>query len=406
MATETERQTEEPVSGANTGHGMRFGGFFFWQLVRALTPGGDENMALFGASVNPNTVQLISSISIAIRCSRPAMVEDRRYRCGSCPRSFQYMAHLTVHERIHSKVRPYMCPECGKQFIQSGQVARHVNGVHRRARPYVCELCGARFVQSGALDTHLKGHRGEWERCEDCGKEFSHVWSLKRHRKVHEEVAVEEDDVEEVVQSAVGVESLEVVESTNLVVQEIPEETNDVVKAGRTTKLLPCDVCGRSYTSWYLKIHKRGHSGERPFQCELCLKCFKRPNELKTHLRRHSGERPFRCSICFKQFTLSGQLKKHERVHSGETPYECGVCGKKFKRWGHLRSHRRLHNPVELFNCDQCSRQYTQAAQLKIHLRKHLQMRTYSCGVCDKSYFKPSILKAHLNCHVKTRTLN
>lgn len=52
MATETERQTEEPVSGANTGHGMGFGGFFFWQLVRALTPGGDENMALFGASVS------------------------------------------------------------------------------------------------------------------------------------------------------------------------------------------------------------------------------------------------------------------------------------------------------------------------------------------------------------------
>lgn len=31
---------------------MRFGGFFFWQLVRALYAGADENMALFGASVS------------------------------------------------------------------------------------------------------------------------------------------------------------------------------------------------------------------------------------------------------------------------------------------------------------------------------------------------------------------
>ena len=51
------------------------------------------------------------------------------------------------------------------------------------------------------------------------------------------------------------------------------------------------------------------------YSCTLCNYTTNYPTNIKRHSRLHTGERPFQCPICHKCFNEKGHFKKHLHTH-------------------------------------------------------------------------------------------
>ncbi|CAG04596.1 unnamed protein product [Tetraodon nigroviridis] len=75
-----------------------------------------------------------------------------------------------------------------------------------------------------------------------------------------------------------------------------------------------CRFCGKVLSSdSSLQIHLRSHTGERPYQCPVCLSRFTTRGNLKAHFLRHREQNP-ELSLSLLPPALS------EQTHSGSTP--------------------------------------------------------------------------------------
>ena len=131
-----------------------------------------------------------------------------------------------------------------------------------------------------------------------------------------------------------------------------------------------------------LTRHMRSHTGQKPFECEICGLGFSTKGALKRHEYTHEKEKKFKCDKCpdDRFFRNPAQLQKHMVLH-GEKRYKCFKCEKMFHKSCSLKDHERIHINVKPFGCQFCDKRFITSGHLKEHTRKQNQNSRLSAQV-------------------------
>ncbi|XP_073536685.1 uncharacterized protein [Phyllobates terribilis] len=166
-------------------------------------------------------------------------------------------------------------------------------------------------------------------------------------------------------------------------------------------KPFSCSDCGKCFNrKWSLVVHQIIHTGAMPYSCSECGKLFNNKSSLVRHQWVHTGVKPYSCSDCGKCFKLKWCLVAHQRIHTGAMPYSCSVCGKAFNNKSNLVSHQWVHTGVKPFSCSECGALFTDKSSLIKHLNIHTGVKPYSCSECGKCFNQKGNLITHEKSHI------
>ncbi|XP_069986664.1 uncharacterized protein [Penaeus vannamei] len=221
---------------------------------------------------------------------RPHIIHLCKFCMKVCPTGEKLKEHQKTHDSIE-------CQFCGKVMARIGAWENHLKTFHnveiqvpgseealnRPKEEVDCRICGKQFSSKTALAYHSKLHDGKTYTCDTCGKLFNHPSNLKTHKLRHEK------------------------------------------------KNYYCDKCGKGFhTNFALLMHDN---------------------------QSHRMAKSWKCKHCGKAFTRGAAFKEHIRIHTGEKPFECNICGVKFRKIHHLKTHAKQHEPKMRdgpFKCHEC----------------------------------------------------
>ncbi|XP_059188583.1 telomere zinc finger-associated protein isoform X2 [Centropristis striata] len=209
-------------------------------------------------------------------------------------------------------------------------------------------------------------------------------------------------------------------------------ENGEAVEEDSKKDSVQCPICDKSFKSkYYLKVHNRRHTGERPFGClkcgkryfrkenlllheirdcakvqtYTCVTCsstFNGKDELRLHVVSHTGNMPHKCSTCPEQFMHKKNLTIHMmKVHGYPKPHACPQCPKTFLTRTELRVHEAAkHRGEKPFVCEECGHRASSRNGLQMHIKAiHRNERPFVCNLCGHAFSQKNNLNMHLRIH-------
>lgn len=128
--------------------------------------------------------------------------------------------------------------------------------------------------------------------------------------------------------------------------------------------------------------------------CKICAYGFSSRYEYLQHCE--INHKFSTCPICFKTFTSRSNMDRHFRLHTGQRPYDCNMCQRSFTRKDHLSTHMAKH----LFMCSLCLFKNPHAFNLNSHfIMAHKLPLISICKFCKIGFGKEDAFKEHFKIH-------
>ncbi|XP_064463853.1 zinc finger protein OZF-like [Ornithodoros turicata] len=192
--------------------------------------------------------------------------EDGR-QCRYCDYTSENVCHVTAHERTHTRVKPYVCRVCSREFTVKGNLDRHMKAVHENQRNYKCPACGKAFQQKSHLQKHERMHRSSFR--------ADPFFCLAGNDE--------------------GRAALPFQSSSPALEERWNAESRKKLRRGRP---------------------RAGPAEDGPHVCEVCSKRFSGKHNLGRHLKTvHGGEREHECPVCGYAFQHKHNLQRHLKLH-------------------------------------------------------------------------------------------
>ncbi|XP_016974999.2 zinc finger protein 2 isoform X1 [Drosophila rhopaloa] len=285
---------------------------------------------------------------------------------------------------------PASCDICEFSFRNSELRDMHIRLVHENAEgeqpikqpehkepdqePYKCHLCSKTFRMKGSLRIHLKVVHMMGVPCSNPSPVTTTI-AISPSPKLSICDRIRHKEA-----GAMGSHSHNSSPTSSQpyalsgALSMLQQSPNSPDSGGATPKLWECDVCTKSFTTkYFLKKHKRLHTGEMPYTCEICARTFTFQQSYHKHLLYHSEVKPHVCVVCGRAFKELSTLHNHQRIHSGEKPFKCEVCGKCFRQRVSFLVHTRIHTGVMPYKCELCQKTF----------RYKVSQRTHRCPTED-----------------------
>ena len=250
------------------------------------------------------------------------------YKCGTCGLQFSYNASLKQHcLRNHGKrtssdgvptaasdeqaAKYQTCSICGKLWVSPSMLKRHMTS-HTGKKPFKCDRCGKAFSMKSTLEQHTTVHTGEKPyECGTCGLHFSYKANLKRHCLRNHGKRASSDGVP--TETAVHRKSTS---SAAAAAERKPQP--DRVPSPRKGLMRRCKEQhgASSHGDAATKPQPQSLAAEQDRTCPICGMVFDSPSRMKRHMVQHTGEKPYQCSICVEYFSQAAALgEHHQKMH-------------------------------------------------------------------------------------------